>query len=340
MAGRVSHYRDSGVLVTGGAGVIGRELIQSLLAGGARVMCADLKPPPDGMDPGVTYVEGDANELTADIVRDFDPAYCFHLAATFERTEETEGFWDENFRHNVQLSHHVATVTRSAPSLRRNVFASSYLVYDPALYLFDSPQSTATRLSESDRLRPRNLCGSAKLMHEQELEFLGLFDRAGLSSISARIFRVYGRGSKDVVSRWVRSLITDPDAPLAAFATDGMFDYVYAGDVAEGLLRLGATKATGVVNLASGKARRVSELLELLAERFPGAKWSSDASDIPLEAHQADLGRLEGLTGWRPRTGLEEGLDILIEHERTMGAPVTRSERQAAPRGGQRGGGP
>jgi len=315
----VSAYSDSGVLVTGGAGVIGRELIQSLLAGGARVMCADLKPLPDWMDPDVTYVEGDANNLGADSVRDFDPAYCFHLAATFERTEETEGFWDESFRHNVQLSHHVATVARSAPSLRRNVFASSYLVYDPALYLFDSPQSEATALTETAPLRPRNLCGSAKLMHEQELEFLGLFDGTGFSSISARIFRVYGRGSKDVVSRWVRSLIADPQAPLAAFATEGMFDYVYAADVAEGLLRLGATQATGAVNLASGRARRVSELLELLAERFPGAKWTKGPSDVLLEAHQAELGRLEQLTGWLPPTSLEEGLDILVEHERTKG---------------------
>ena len=125
------------MLVTGGAGVIGRELLQRLLDGGARVLCCDLKPRPDWLDPDVDVHPGDANDLTLEQVRAIEPEYCFHLAATFERTEETEGFWGENFHHNVEVSHHVATLARETPSLRRMVFASSYLVYDPALYLFD-----------------------------------------------------------------------------------------------------------------------------------------------------------------------------------------------------------
>ena len=94
-----------------------------------------------------------------------------------------------------------------------------------------------------------------------------------------------------------------------------MFDYVYAGDVAEGLLRLGAGDATGPVNLGSGRARRVSELLAILAERFPGATWSEEPSDIPYEAHQAGVARFAEITGWKPPTTLEQGIEILTEHE-------------------------
>ena len=315
----MSAYEGGAVLVTGGAGVIGRELIESLVVQGACVLCADLKPRPGWLDSGVDYVEGDAIDLPADQIRAFEPGHVFHLAATFERTEETEGFWEENFHHNVELSHHVATLARQ-PSVRRLVFASSYLAYDPSLYLFDEPRPEPSRLAETDPVRPRNLCGGAKLMHEEELDFLAQFPGTPFTSVSARIFRVYGRGSKDVVSRWVRSLIDDPSRPLAAFRVEGMFDYVYAGDVAEGLLRLGAGDATGPVNLASGRARRVSELLGLLAERFPGATWSEEPSEIPFEAHQADLARLEQLTGWRPPTTLEQGIEILTEHERAATA--------------------
>lgn len=309
-------YAGRTALVTGGAGVIGRELIERLLSDGAEVMCADLKPRPGWLDTAVTYVEGDANELSLEQIGELAPDCCFHLAATFERTAETEGFWSENFRHNVELAHHVATLARETPSLRRLVFASSYLVYDPALYLFDAPRAEAARLRESDPVRPRNLCGGAKLMHEKELEFLDLFPGTPFSSVSARIFRVYGRDSRDVVSRWVRSLTASPEEQLSAYRVEGMFDYVYAGDVAEGLLRLGAGEATGVVNLGSGQARRVSELLELLAQRFPGASWTQEPSDIPYEAHEAELTRLEEITGWRPAVSLEDGLAILAGHER------------------------
>jgi carbamoyl-phosphate synthase large subunit len=310
VAGRVKR-----ALVTGGAGVIGRELIERLAGDGAAVMCADLKPQPDWMPADTVYVEGDANELTLDAVAEFDPDCCFHLAATFERTEETEGFWAENQRHNVELSHHVATLGRELPGLSRMVFASSYLVYDPDLYLFDAAAERPTPLRESDPVRPRNLCGGAKLMHEQELAFLRLFEGTPFSSVAARIFRVYGRGSQDVVSRWVRALTEDASAPLTAYRIEGMFDYVFAGDVAEGLLRLAATDAIGAVNLGSGRARRVAELLELLADRFPGAAWTEEPSDIPFEAHQADVAELERITGWRPPTALEDGLAILADYE-------------------------
>lgn len=313
-----SAYEGASVLVTGGAGVIGRELIESLLASDARVLCADLKPRPDWMDPAVVYVEGDANDLTMEQLRDFGPTHGFHLAATFERTAETEGFWSENYRHNVRLSHHVASLARHTASLERLVFASSYLVYDPALYLFDSAREIPTPLTETDPVRPRNLCGGAKLMHEKELEFLALFPGTPFTSVSARIFRVYGRGSRDVVSRWVRALTADASAPLEAFRVEGFFDYIYAGDVADGLLRLGEGGFSGVVNLGSGRGRRVSELLDILAARFPGASWSEAASAIPYEAHEADLIELERITGWRPPTSLEEGVDILAQHERAL----------------------
>lgn len=308
-------YRDRGVVVTGGAGVIGRELVSALVEQGARVMVCDLKERPDWLDDGVEYVHGDANDLTGDQFRSVDPEWCFHLAATFERTVEAPGFWAENHRHNVELSHHIATLARDTPSLRRYVFASSYLVYEPALYLSDAPQSAATALDEASPLRPRNLCGGAKLMHEEELAFLGEFPETPFTSVSARIFRAYGRGSADVVSRWVRSLIAEPDTPLSAFRVEGMFDYVYSGDVAEGLLRLGASEATGVVNLGSGHGRRVSELLEILAARFPGARWEEEPADIPYEAHRAELSRLEEVTGWRPPTSLEEGVGLVADHE-------------------------
>ncbi len=309
-------YRDRRVLVTGGAGVIGRELLEILCASEASVLCCDLKPPPSWLDSTVAYVEGDANELSAEQIEGFSPEYCFHLAATFERTTESEEFWAENFHHNVRLSHHIATLVRGVPSMRRMIFASSYLTYDPALYLFAEPQSSPASLSEAAAVRPRNLCGGAKLMHEEELEFLGLFPSTPFTSVSARIFRAYGRGSNDIVSRWVRSLVTDPGMPLSAYRVEGLFDYVYAGDVADGLVRLGVSDATGPVNLASGSARRVSELLEILATRFPAMSWNEEPSDIAFEAHEAELSRLQETVGWRPSRSLEQGVDLLIEHER------------------------
>jgi carbamoyl-phosphate synthase large subunit len=324
-------YAERRVLVSGGAGVIGRELIARLTEQNARVLCCDLEPRPAGFGPGVEYVRGDANHLTSGLVSEFRPEVCFHLAATFERSVESEAFWGENFWHNVRLSHHLMTLLRDAPDLRRVVFASSYLIYDPALYSFDAPPGKPVRLSESTPIQPRNICGAAKLLHEIELRFLTGFDSARFSSISARIFRVYGRGSRDVVSRWVRALLEDPEATLQVFRPEGIFDYVYAGDVAEGLLRLGISEAGGIVNLGSGCGRRVAELVDVLRRHFPRLRTEEIDSDIAWEAHEADTARLEAVSGWRPPTSLEAGIPRLIEHERTRPEGTRAPQAHAEP---------
>ena len=195
------------------------------------------------------------------------------------------------------------------------MFASSYLVYDPALYLFDEPQAAPDAARRAAPLRPRNLCGSAKLMHEQELEFLALFPGTpftlGLGADLPRLRpRLAGR-------RLALGPLADrrPRGSARGVPRRGLVRLRLRRRRRRGLLRLGAGDATGVVNLGSGRARRVSELLDILAARFPGAAWLEEPADIPFEAHEADLARLEQITGWRPPTTLEQGVEILAEHE-------------------------
>jgi carbamoyl-phosphate synthase large subunit len=136
------------VFVTGGAGVIGLELIPRLFAQGAEVLVGDLKSRPAAFPSMVRYRQGDLNGLLGSELDAFAPEILIHLAATFERSSETPGFWDENFRHNVALSHHLMTLARRSESLRRVVFASSYLIYDPALYQFAAPSDQPIALRE------------------------------------------------------------------------------------------------------------------------------------------------------------------------------------------------
>jgi carbamoyl-phosphate synthase large subunit len=309
-------YRKARVLVTGGAGVIGSELIQQLTSLGSRVLCCDLKPRPEGFGDSVDYIRGDANYLDEREILQFNPRVAFHLAATFERTVETGPFWDENFWHNARLSHHLMTLLRKVPDLGRVVFAGSYLVYDPKQYLFDEPMDSAVALREDSALRPRNACGAAKLFHEGELEFLSQLEESSFTAVTARIFRVYGRGSRDVISRWIRSLIRDEREPLRVFRKEGRFDYIYAGDVAEGLLHLGACSFEGAVNLGRGLDASIDEVLTALKRHFPLLTIKEESSQILYEAHKADMSRFETIAEWRPATTLDEGIPLVVDHEK------------------------
>lgn len=302
------------VLVTGGSGVIGRELLHLLSAEGATVLSIDRRPPPEEVPPDVEHRQMDLARDDLAPVLQSEPQAVFHLAAAFERARESREFWPVNWGDNVVGSHRLLNGALSLPGLEVFVFASSYLVYDSGQYLGTAPPSTASRLDEASRLRPRNLCGAAKLYTEEELAFAA---EGGFRAVSARIFRVYGRGSRDVISRWVRAGLRGDS--LEVYHPENRFDYIYAGDVAEGLLRLGAAHdARGPVNLGTGRARRVSDVLAVLRETLPAEQLPRREVEVeePYEASEADIGRLKALTRWEPATSLEEGIRLVVDHER------------------------
>jgi len=303
------------IFFTGGSGVIGLELVPRLVESGATVLVGDLKPEPAVFSGRVSYRRGDLNGITLEEVNDFEPQIIIHLAATFERSNESLDFWKENFHHNVTLTHHLMTLAQDCPSIARVVFASSYLVYDQDLYQFSQPQKIATRLQEGDRLNPRNLTGMAKLAAEVELNFLSQFPECNFSTVAARITRGYGRNSRDVISRWVRALIRGQS--ISVFRREGIFDYIYAADSAEGLIRLAAKEEiTGPINLGTGRSRSVAEVLTILEREFCNSVVVVEDSAIAYEASEANIERLVSLTGWSPEYDLERGIIEIIEHER------------------------
>jgi nucleoside-diphosphate-sugar epimerase len=306
------------VAVTGAAGVIGRELLDRLIARGCSILALDREDLNPALAAHVQFVRTDLSQGGMDEIADFAPDTVFHLAAAFERSTEQPGFWQANERDNFAVTHRLHAILRRIDSVRRYVFASSYLIYRPDLYLFDAPQQVARALVENDAVQPRNLCGATKYLAESEIDFLLHVDRRPLSAVSARIYRVYGRGSRDVISRWIRSLLNGD--PIALHNAQNRFDYIFAGDVAEGLMRLADATHPGhaIINLGTGRARAINEVVEVLAREINPARGlvRQGAQESMFEASVADTARLKALTGWTPPTTLEEGVARLVAHER------------------------
>jgi carbamoyl-phosphate synthase large subunit len=309
--------KNKRVFISGGAGVIGQQMVPKLVALGAIVYVGDLKPRPAAFAGQVVYRQGDLNELTVNELAAFAPEVFIHLAATFERSAESLAFWQDNFRHNVSLSHHLMSLMMQITTLRRVVFASSYLIYDPVLYQFAAPSRSPVSLKETDPVRPRNLTGMAKLSHEMELQFVDGFFASRFSSALVRIFRGYGCNSRDVISRWIRLLLKEQ--PIRVYQPEGIFDYIYAADTAEGLIRVAQDKdITGIINLGTGRARRVQDVVEILKRHFPNIQQLNEEVAQPYEASQADLQAFNERTGWRPEYDLERAIPEMIAFERAQ----------------------
>ncbi len=308
------NFNGKRVFISGGAGVIGTEMVQLLQQQGATIMVGDLKSIPSGFPSTVIYRQGDLNFMTQAELDHFNPEYFIHLAATFERSAETYEHWEENFHHNILLSHHLMTLMRNVPGLKRVVNASSYLIYDKCHYQFGNPQERPVKLNETTSINPRNLTGLAKLAHEIELDFLALFKSDKFTSISARIYRGYGKNSRDIISRWVRDLLNNEK--ITIYNPEGFFDYIYAQDTAKGLLKLALCDQTGIVNLGTGRSRQVADVVKVLQSSFPQmqAEYIRKTDEL-IEASEADTTLLESYIQWTPERDLENTIPEIIAFE-------------------------
>jgi carbamoyl-phosphate synthase large subunit len=268
--------------ISGGAGVIGKELVSRLLSQGHKVIVGDLQPRPQELGEGVEYLHGDLNDLKTWPECDV----FYHLAATFERLEESPEHWEKNFRHNVQLSHHLLTLCK-AP---RVVFASSYLVYDKHTDGIRRP------------IAPRNLTAAAKFYTETEMS------RLHPNSVSARIYRSYGKGSKDIISRWCRD--RRAGKRLQVFGGLNLLDFIYAGDVADGLILLAKSKYRGAIDLGTGTPTSIVEVVRMISKDVDFILEPCD-----YECGVADSAHLVRELGWKPGTSIQLGIQHILQYE-------------------------
>lgn len=310
----MTNLKNKRIFISGGAGVIGQELVKKLWEQKAILLVGDLKPAPTVyLGKGIIYRPGDLNNMTSSELHNFAPEVIFHLAATYERSTESKEFWHENWWDNTILSHYLLNITSDVKTIKKIIFASSYLIYDPMIYLSPNVPEGSADIWELFDKNPRNLCGASKYYHEKEIEFLCPF--YGINYAIARIFRVYGKGCNSIISRWIRALLKDE--PIHVYKPENMFDFIYSEEVANGLVQLLNDNATGIYNLGNGVSRSIFDVLKILKQYFPSMNIIMENSDDPYyEASLANMELMERQFGFKPKIQLEEGIPMIIDHER------------------------
>jgi GDP-L-fucose synthase len=99
-------------------------------------------------------------------------------------------------------------------------------------------------------------------------------------------------------------------------------DFVYAGDVAEGMLRAAEVwEQPELVNLSSGREHSIREVVETLADitKFNGEiRWDTDRPDGQVR-RLFDMTKAQHALGFEARTSLREGLQRTVEWYRAHG---------------------
>jgi UDP-glucose 4-epimerase len=293
------------VLVTGGAGFIGSNLADALLAEGARVHVVDNlatgreRQVPADAELHVLDIRDSAG--LAALAARVRPRTIFHLAAQADVRRALE---EPGYDADVNILGTISVLEAARAVGARVAFASTggagYGEYDGLV--IPTPETAVTR--------PLSHYGMSKIAGEG---YCSLYGRLyGLEWVTLRLGNVYGprqdpHGEAGVVAIFCGKLL-DGERPRVFGDGRQTRDYVYVGDVCRAFLAAAAGPPGVVVNIGCGREVSVLDLLEGLGYRDEPEFAPARAGELGRSA--LDPGRAAELWGWRPAVALPEGLAI------------------------------
>ena len=279
------------IMVTGGAGFIGTNLIKRLLADGHKVHSLD------NYDSGTknneqlyaTYHSGDIEQIGL-MDKDFD--LCFHLAA-LSRIQPSFLNPTETFRSNVRGTEAVCEWAKKTGT--KVVYAgSSSRWHNP----YQSPYAAYKFLGEE-------VCKTYRTVYGTDIEI-------------ARFYNVYGpyeiiEGDwAAVIGIWRRQV---RDGLPITIVGDGeqRRDFTHVEDIVDGLIRIGmsAEKHEDAWELGTGTNYSMNEVYEMFREKFGAEKtYIPDQAGNYRQTLRENNDATQRLA-WTPKPQLKEYINSL-----------------------------
>lgn len=296
-------YDGKNVLITGGTGLIGRQVVDILCNAGAKVKIISLDK--ININEKADHVYGDLTDffLCKEVSKDMD--YVVHLAGVGASVKASEIKVASHFVPTLMMNTNVLEASR-INGVERLVYTSSIGAYANADILVESDY----KIDSS----PMDIAGWAKRM--AEFQIYAYRKQYGIKGYAiVRPANVYGPGDNFdpenslVIPSLIRR-IHRGDNPVVVWGDgNAVRDFVYSRDVAEGIiLALSHGTDSGFVNLGSGKGYTIRELVETLNHivDFNYVFDESKPSGYPQRVLNISLARKA--IQYNPETSLEEGL--------------------------------
>ena len=295
------------VLVTGGAGFIGSNLVDELLARDHRVRVIDnfANGSRLNLSPRAELVEADIRD-GVEIRPAFDGIDCvFHVAA-LPRIPLSIAHPVETHMTNVVGTLNVLIAARDA-KVRRFVYSGSSSVYG---------QQATMPLVETMTPNPLNPYALQKYVGEQ---YTRMFHRLfAIQTLTLRYFNVYGprMASEGAYVTVISAFLAarKRGEPLTIHG-DGeqTRDFTHVSDiVSANVLAMDAAVADGrAINVGAGHNISVNRIAELIGG--PRVYGESRAGD--MRNTRADTREALQILGWRPRVSIEDGMRQLLAGE-------------------------
>ena len=291
------------ILVTGGAGFVGSNLVKRLAADGHDVVALD-----DFSSASWTnLIKFPGDVLTIDVAGDIS---ALTAAGPFDVISHQASITDTTVLDQRRMMHNNVEGFRQLLDLAgrwgsRVVWASSAATYgrNPA------------PMSESQPAAPLNVYGYSKLAMERLADRYR--PRLKQPIVGLRYFNVYGPGEQHKgkfasMIHQLAKLMRSGKRPRIFTDGEQRRDFVYIDDVVQANLKAMTAATSGVFNVGSGAAASFNQVVAQL-NRVLKTDLPPDYFDNPYDFFQtwteADLTRSRKVLGYAPEYGLTGGVD-------------------------------
>ncbi|HXT44372.1 MAG TPA: NAD-dependent epimerase/dehydratase family protein [Pseudonocardiaceae bacterium] len=300
------------VVITGGAGFVGRAAVSAFAGRGHPVTVIDRIPHPD---PGVRSVLGELTDpaIVTDAFSAGEVAGVVHLAAL---TSVLRSVHDPvaTYQTNVAVTQDLLEGCRQA-GVERFILASTNAVVGDVGY---------ATMDEAAPLQPLTPYGATKAAAEMLLR--GYAGVCGMATCALRFTNIYGPGMQhkdSFVPRMMRAALSDGGVQIYG---DGLQrrDLVYLDDVVAAVLAAWDRRFTGTAIIGSGASVTVLELLDTVRKvtgcPLPAEHVAPKPGEMP--AVIVDISRAREQLGYRPSVSLVDGLATVWRDFRESPGPA------------------
>lgn len=315
-------YKNKKVLITGGLGFLGSNIVNEIVPFGAEVTIIDSLNPLYGgnifnienIKDKVKVIIGDIRDenLINETVKDKD--IIFNLAAQVSYIDSNSmPFEDLDIDCKGQLV--ILEACRKYNKGVKIVFASSRMVLGKIL---------SEAVDENHPTNPLSLYGIHKLTAEKY--HLMYFKDYGVKSVILRITNPFGerqqiKHSKYSLPGWFMRLAMEGKTIKIFGDGNQLRDYIYGTDIARAFVLCAVSDNTDgeIYNCGYGESWHFKDMVNLIVKTVGSGDiefvpWPENYERIETGDFKTDISKLIKTTGWKPEISIEDGIKRMVDY--------------------------
>ncbi len=296
--------KNKRVLVTGAGGFIGSHLVEELVKCGAKVTVFAISSLEN-----IYHLRDKITIIKKDITKNLELEkydIVFHLAALISIKEANK---DPKKVFNVNTYGTLNLLNECKGKVKKFIYLNTLGVYG---------NSKQIPVNEKQLTIPTELYAASKLAGETFVLAFGTV--YNMHNVVARSFNVYGpRQSENfVIPSIIKQCFKRNKVKLGNLKSTR--DFVFVNDVVDALILIAKNgKRNNIYNVGTGIETSIGALakkiIKITNKKISLESIKNKKRDVKIEVKRsmADISKIRKL-GWKPKTSLDEGLKITVEH--------------------------